>query len=168
MCIMVFFRTSCVDCTTRSLSLGVGLIGAIISVIFIALTSFMLHAKINEDFEQSFLPVTDKTGVVIASLTLSLLAMPCSVVLIIGVCKEQRVLVLSWLYLLSLTLARDITTIFFALTSARHSIYVGLFLFEIWFCVLGFFIVRAYGSSLSVYSSSRNQRPNPIAEGSMV
>lgn len=157
MCVMIFYRTNCVDCTPRSLSLGIGLIGSIIAVVFLAMTSFMLHASITEGYDQNYLPLRDRTDLVIAALTLSLLAMPCSIILIIGVCKERRVLVLSWLCLLVLPIARDITTIFFALASTGNGFLIGLFLFEIWFYLLGFFVVRSYGSTLAFYNSSLNQ-----------
>ncbi|XP_047496851.1 uncharacterized protein LOC125044297 [Penaeus chinensis] len=172
MCVMIFFRPSCVACTTRSLSFGIGLIGSIISVIFIILTSFMLHTSISENYEQNFLPLKGTIGVVIAALTLSLLAMPCSIILIIGVFKERRALVLLWMFLLGIPIARDITTIFFALESTGSGIFISLFLFEIWFYVLGFIVVRSYGSSISYYSSSRKQtsleNPNPGVDGSRV
>ncbi|XP_037783109.1 uncharacterized protein LOC119579390 [Penaeus monodon] len=156
MCMLIFFRPSFVACTTRSLSLGIGLVGLIISVIFIALTSFMLHASINENYEQNFLPLKGTTEVVIATLTLSLLAMPGSIILLIGVCQERRVLVLSWMCLLGIAIARDITTIFFALESTGNGFFIGLFLFEIWFYVLGFVVVRSYWSSVSLVDSSRS------------
>ncbi|XP_063608053.1 uncharacterized protein LOC134782484 [Penaeus indicus] len=172
MCMMIFYRPSCVACTTRSLSFGIGLIGSIISVIFIILTSFMLHASITENYEQKFLPLKGTTEVVIAVLTLSLLAMPCSIILIIGVCKERRALVLMWMCLLGIPIARDITTIFFALESTGNSFFIGLFLFEIWFYVLGFIVVRSYGSSLSYYYNSQKQTAfenlNPEVDGSRV